>query len=95
MKPTLQITDERYPNIYACGDVTDMPQVPCPNARSAMRQAATVAKNLLRSIDGKKPSREYEHHWADTFIKLTLGLVSNSPFGQVRLKKKKRKEKRH
>lgn len=77
VKDTLQLDDDCLSNIYACGEVTDT-NVPCPNARSAMRQANTVAKNVVRAINGKSPKHKYKHHWVDTFIKLTLGLVSES-----------------
>ncbi|TWU75876.1 hypothetical protein ED733_005645 [Metarhizium rileyi] len=79
VKPTLQIADDEFPNIYACGDVTDT-ETPCPNARSAMRQAATVARNVLRVVDGKQPTHVYRHHWVDSFIKLTLGLDRSATF---------------
>lgn len=82
VKPTLQIADEAYSNIYACGDVADT-ETPCPNARSAMRQAATVAANVLSVVDGRKPERVYRHHWVDTFIKLTLGLVSGPIYSSI------------
>ncbi|KAI0535130.1 hypothetical protein GGR58DRAFT_480251 [Xylaria digitata] len=42
-KPTLQLADEKFPNVYACGDVADT-KTPNPNARSAMRQASIVAE---------------------------------------------------
>lgn len=74
VKPTLQLADNRYPNIYSCGDVTDM-DVPTPNARSAMQQATVAAENILVAIDGKKPTNVYKHQWPESFIKLTLGLV--------------------
>lgn len=77
VKPTLQIAGDEFPNVYACGEITDT-ETPCPNARSAMRQAATVARNVLRVADGKKPKYVYKHHWVDTFIKLTLGLVCSA-----------------
>ncbi|KAK9441680.1 Pyridine nucleotide-disulfide oxidoreductase, NAD-binding domain protein [Metarhizium brunneum] len=79
VKPTLQIADDECPNVYACGEVADT-ETPCPNARSAMRQAATVAKNILSVVDGKQPKHVYRHHWVDTFIKLTLGLDRSATF---------------
>ncbi|KND93282.1 Apoptosis-inducing factor 2 [Tolypocladium ophioglossoides CBS 100239] len=73
IKPTLQIGDDNFPNIYACGDVADT-KTPNPNARSAMRQAAVVADNIVRVATGKEPCYTYNNMWADGFIKLTLGL---------------------
>lgn len=75
VKPTLQITDDSLPNVYACGDVAET-NTPNPNARSAMRQAEIVSDNLLLSIHGKKPRYTYKPQWGDGLIKLTLGLVS-------------------
>ncbi|KAJ3499262.1 hypothetical protein NLG97_g465 [Lecanicillium saksenae] len=73
VKPTLQLVDEKYQNIYSCGDVTDM-DVPTPNARSAMQQSVVAAENILLAIDGKVPKHEYQHTWPESLIKLTLGL---------------------
>ncbi|VUC25462.1 unnamed protein product [Clonostachys rosea] len=73
IKPTLQIADDAYPNIYACGEVADT-KTPNPNARSASRQAWVVAANILKLVQGKKPTEKYENFWADGLIKLTLGL---------------------
>ncbi|KAJ2966689.1 hypothetical protein NQ176_g10030 [Zarea fungicola] len=73
VKPTLQVIDEKFQNIYSCGDVTDT-DVPTPNARSASQQAAVAAENILLAINGKKPTHQYTHSWPESFIKLTLGL---------------------
>jgi NADH dehydrogenase FAD-containing subunit len=78
IKPTLQIADDAYPNIYVCGEVADT-KTPNPNARSASRQAWVVAANILKLVQGKKPTEKYENFWADGLIKLTLGLVSAAP----------------
>ncbi|KAK5637708.1 hypothetical protein RRF57_013423 [Xylaria bambusicola] len=74
VKPTLQLADDRFPNIYACGDVADT-KTPNPNARSAMRQASIVAENILSITTGGKPRHKYENSWSDGVIKLTLGLT--------------------
>jgi NADH dehydrogenase FAD-containing subunit len=78
IKPTLQIADDAYPNIYVCGEVADT-KTPNPNARSASRQAWVVAANILKLVQGKKPTEKYENFWADGLIKLTLGLVRAAP----------------
>ncbi|KAI1114540.1 hypothetical protein F5Y14DRAFT_413651 [Nemania sp. NC0429] len=74
VKPTLQLADEKLPNVYACGDVADT-KTPNPNARSAMRQASVVAENILSIATGGKPRHRYENNWSDGVIKLTLGLT--------------------
>ncbi|KAI1360257.1 hypothetical protein F5Y08DRAFT_317812 [Xylaria arbuscula] len=74
VKPTLQLADDELPNIYACGDVADT-KTPNPNARSAMRQASTVAENILSVANGGKSQQQYQNNWSDGVIKLTLGLT--------------------
>lgn len=75
VKPTLQIADDAFPNIYACGDVADT-KTANPNGRSASRQADVAADNVLLALRGKKPSYTFTNYWADGIIKLTLGIVS-------------------
>ncbi|OTA98835.1 hypothetical protein M426DRAFT_17053 [Hypoxylon sp. CI-4A] len=72
-KPTLQIQDDSFPNIYTCGDVSET-NTANPNSRSAMRQATIAAFNVLSGTEGKKPDEKYFSHWLDGGIKLTLGL---------------------
>lgn len=74
MKPTMQIMNQKLPNVYACGDVADT-GVRNPNSRAAMSQAKIAADNVVLASLGKQPSYTYEHHWAESVIKLTLGLV--------------------
>lgn len=78
MKPTLQLVDEKFQNIYACGDVIDV-GVPTPNARSAMSQALVAVENVMLAIKGKAPTHEYKHNWVESFIKVTLGFVGLPP----------------
>ncbi|RYP68220.1 hypothetical protein DL769_005560 [Monosporascus sp. CRB-8-3] len=73
VKPTLQITDDSFPNVYACGDVAET-GTQNPNARSAMRQGMIAAENVLLAIQGKAPRYEYIPHFADGAISLTVGL---------------------
>ncbi|KAM6527807.1 hypothetical protein FALCPG4_008848 [Fusarium falciforme] len=73
VKPTLQIADDAFPNIYACGDVADT-KTANPNGRSANRQADVAADNVLQTLRGKKPSYTFTNYWADGIIKLTLGI---------------------
>jgi len=70
----MQLMDERFPNVYACGDVSDT-GVRNPNSRAAMSQAKIAADNIVLAALGKQPSYTYKHHWAESVIKLTLGLV--------------------
>ena len=51
-----------------------------PNARSAMKQAQFVADNIVLAIRGREPTCRYSPDWADSVIKLTLGLVSEFLF---------------
>ncbi|RYP41187.1 hypothetical protein DL767_001191 [Monosporascus sp. MG133] len=73
VKSTLQITDDSFPNVYACGDVAET-GTQNPNARSAMRQGTIAAENVLLAIQGKAPRYEYIPHFADGAIGLTVGL---------------------
>ncbi|KAI5458592.1 hypothetical protein BGZ63DRAFT_426968 [Mariannaea sp. PMI_226] len=73
VKPTLQIDNDEFPNIYACGDVADT-KTPNPNGRAASRQADIVGDNILLAVRGKEQTYTYESYWADGVIKLTLGL---------------------
>ncbi|KAI1246717.1 hypothetical protein MGN70_010596 [Eutypa lata] len=73
VKATLQIVDDSFLNVYACGDVAET-GTQNPNARSANRQGSIVAGNVLAAIQGKAPSREFIPSFVDGVIKLTLGL---------------------
>lgn len=75
VKPSLQIADDAFPNVFAAGDVaaTDSRN---PNARSAMMQAAVVAENILLLLAGKAASKVYRPFWGEDVIVLTLGVVS-------------------
>ncbi|KAK8131558.1 FAD/NAD(P)-binding domain-containing protein [Apiospora sp. TS-2023a] len=73
VKPTLQIQDEKLPNVYVCGDVAEV-GIDNPNARSAMRQGMVVGLNVVRAATGGSPTKTYKLFWGDGVIKLTLGL---------------------
>jgi NADH dehydrogenase FAD-containing subunit len=70
----MQIVDETLPNVYACGDVADT-GTRNPNSRAAMQQAMIAADNVVLAARGKQPRYNYKRHWAESVIKLTLGLV--------------------
>ncbi|KAJ5742023.1 hypothetical protein N7533_011432 [Penicillium manginii] len=73
IRPTMQLLDEKYSNIFAVGDIADTGAQKA--ARPGSAQAAVVAKNILSLIEGKNAE--------DTFVKgpgaihLTLGMVSS------------------
>jgi NADH dehydrogenase FAD-containing subunit len=82
VKPTLQVDSPKLSNVYACGDVAQT-GVRNPNARSAMKQAQFVADNITLAIRGQEPTYKYTPQWADSVIKLTLGLVSKMRFASL------------
>ncbi|KAK8085119.1 Fe-regulated protein 8 [Apiospora hydei] len=73
VKPTLQIQDEKLPNVYVCGDVAAV-GIDNPNARSAIRQGMVVGYNVVRAATGGSPTKTYKPFWGEGVIKLTLGL---------------------
>jgi NADH dehydrogenase FAD-containing subunit len=75
VNPNLQIRDPTFANIYAAGDITDAKEQ--RNSRSALEQAAVVAKNIVASIEGRSLIG-YSPQWWETSIDLTLGTVGSS-----------------
>lgn len=73
MEKTLQIKG-CPPNIFACGDVIDLPGPRL--GRAASYQGMFVGDNIVRSINGK-PLKEYKPGMIDASIDLTLGVVSH------------------
>ncbi|KAJ5901367.1 hypothetical protein N7504_007361 [Penicillium tannophilum] len=73
VKPSLQVMDDAFPQIYAAGDVIEAGSI--KNARSAMQQAQAVADNITCSIRGQRQI-EYRQQWWEGTTKLTLGTVS-------------------
>ncbi|KAJ5742105.1 hypothetical protein N7533_011514 [Penicillium manginii] len=74
IKPSLQIADDKYPRIYAAGDVIDAGNI--KNGRSAMQQGQVVAQNIVRAIRGKSQI-EYQQKWWEGLTKLTMGLTKS------------------
>lgn len=71
VRPTLQLLNPDYPNIFALGDVAD---TGAPKAaRPGMMQADVVVQNVLSLIEGKEAEKEIEV--GPAAIHLTLGLV--------------------
>ncbi|KIW14872.1 hypothetical protein PV08_07657 [Exophiala spinifera] len=62
------------PNIFACGDVIDLPGPRL--GRAATYQGMFVGDNIVRSIKGK-PLKEYKPGMIDASIDLTLGVGNN------------------
>lgn len=75
MRPTLQLADSKYSNVFAAGDVVDINEA--RNGRSAVEQAQIVAQNIVRAIKHQE-LLEYQPKWWERAIKLTLGLVSDN-----------------
>lgn len=80
VKPTMQIIDEVFPNIFAIGDVADTAAAKA--ARPGHAQAQVVAANIRKLISDKqlgaeKPREELEVYTpTPPAIHLSLGLVS-------------------
>lgn len=72
--PTLQLA--AYPDIYALGDVLDLPEQ--KQIAKATSHASIVSTNILRSVDGKgKKLKEYSG--SVEMIVVTNGRVSYCP----------------
>jgi NADH dehydrogenase FAD-containing subunit len=70
--PTFQLADSPYGNIFALGDVIDLPGPKM--GRAAALQGTFVAGNIIRAIKGDG-LKSYKPSPVDTSIELTLGLV--------------------
>ncbi|KAJ5425413.1 hypothetical protein N7465_000483 [Penicillium sp. CMV-2018d] len=75
VKSSLQITDDRFSNIYAAGDI--IASTGPKNGRSAMRQAEVVSNNVLRGIQGQSLIMYDCNLLMEGGIELTLGLNKN------------------
>ncbi|KAL1629219.1 hypothetical protein SLS56_005442 [Neofusicoccum ribis] len=64
VKPTMQIVDESFPNIYAAGDVAET-GTQRANARTSMSQATVAVDNILLAIKGKSPRHQYKPLWQE------------------------------
>lgn len=74
MKPSLQLIDPTYPNVYALGDVAESggPKM----ARAAFTQSQVVADNILQLIQGQNELTAYKPYIPlEGSIKLSLGKV--------------------
>lgn len=78
VRPTLQLSDTSFKNIYAAGDIVDMDNI--KNGRAAVEQAQAVAQNIVRSIKSQN-QLEYRPQWWEGMTKLHVGLVSGLSVG--------------
>ncbi|KAH3074111.1 hypothetical protein V6000_001681 [Aspergillus fumigatus] len=76
VRPTLQLQDERFSNIFAVGDIADTGAQKA--ARPGSVQAGVVARNIQALIEGRRAEEEYVPPPAA--IHLTLGMKSNVIF---------------
>ncbi|KAL4988173.1 hypothetical protein BDW68DRAFT_159572 [Aspergillus falconensis] len=76
IRPTMQFLDEKYPQLFAVGDIADTGLRKA--ARPGAAQATAVVKNILAMIEGRQPVEEYPRTPAG--IHLTLGLKYNVVF---------------
>jgi NADH dehydrogenase FAD-containing subunit len=71
VKSTLQVKDDRYPNVFAIGDVAATGAN--KNARSGSAQAEVAAANIKSLINGGSATQEYAP--SPLAIHMSTGLV--------------------
>ncbi|GIC84267.1 NAD(P)/FAD-dependent oxidoreductase [Aspergillus udagawae] len=76
VRPTLQLQDENFPNIFAVGDIADTGAQKA--ARPGSVQAGVVARNIQALIEGRRAEEEFAPPPAA--IHLTLGMKLNVIF---------------
>ncbi|KAI8970268.1 hypothetical protein BDF20DRAFT_838639 [Mycotypha africana] len=69
IKPTMQIEDDRFPNIFAAGDVCE--HTDCKNGHSAWMQAIAALTNIRKMIEGAPLEPYRSRNTAN--IRLVLG----------------------
>lgn len=72
VKPTLQLKDDRFPNIFSLGDIADTGSHKA--ARPGAAQAGVVARNIASMIQNEQPAEIFTP--TPAAIHLSLGLVS-------------------
>jgi NADH dehydrogenase FAD-containing subunit len=82
VKPTLQIADERFPHIFALGDIADTKAHKA--ARPALRQAEVVTSNIQRLLSGSNEALEEYEVTDPAAIHLTLGIEKSVIFRNPR-----------
>ena len=73
VRPTMQFADQRFPNLFAVGDIADSGAHKA--ARPGQVQAAVAARNIASLVGGGEASAELVV--APASIHITLGLVSS------------------
>ncbi|KIW42353.1 hypothetical protein, variant [Exophiala oligosperma] len=76
VRSTLQFLDDKYPNLFAVGDIADSGAHKA--ARPGVAQAAVVAKNVQSLIEGRQAEEKYVPGPAG--IHLSLGMKENVIF---------------
>ncbi|KAI0031101.1 hypothetical protein K488DRAFT_52806 [Vararia minispora EC-137] len=79
VKRTLQVTDERYPNVFVIGDVADTPNQ--KTARSGSHHAEVVTENIAALVSGEEPRAEYKD--SGMGIHMSLGMKRDLKFRQL------------
>lgn len=82
VRPTLQIADSSFPNIFALGDIAATKAHKA--ARPAMRQSEVVSENIQRLLDGKGDALEEYAVTDPAAIHLTLGIEKSVIFRNPR-----------
>lgn len=72
VKPTMQLADPKYPNIFSVGDIADSGAR--KTVRAAIPQVSIIAQNIMQMIDGKEADNEFKP--TPMGIHLSLGRVS-------------------
>lgn len=73
VKPTLQIQDDRYPHIYAVGDVVESTDI--KTGHYAWNQSVAALANIMKNITENADPESYVSKNVP-LIKLSLGDVS-------------------
>lgn len=81
VKDTLQIHDERFPHIFALGDIADTGAHKA--ARPALKQAEVVTSNVLKVLEGRSDLDKYQVS-DPAAIHLTLGIEKSVIFRNPR-----------
>lgn len=82
VKPTLQIADERFPHVFALGDIADTKAHKA--ARPALKQAEVVTANIQRLLSDSQEALEEYEVTDPAAIHLTLGIEKSVIFRNPR-----------
>ncbi|VDB91946.1 unnamed protein product [Peniophora sp. CBMAI 1063] len=76
VKRTLQIADDKYPNVFIVGDVADTPNQ--KTARMGFHHTEVITANIAALAAGEKPTAEYEDR--GMAIHMSLGMTRDLKF---------------